>query len=529
MNRFLFFALLSGILFRAEGQTVTWSEHIAPIIYKHCTGCHRPGEIAPFSLTSYQDAANWAYTIKYVTNIRYMPPWKADTKFGREYVGENFLTDDQVDLIKNWVDGGMLRGDSTLEPPVPQFPSGSQIGTPDLVLSFAKTHIHPGDGEDEYRYFVIPTGLMEDKDLVALEMRPGNTRVVHHALFWEDLSGSAAAADAATPEYGYIGNGGVGTPGGQQNFNNQFPGYVPGQRPYLFSQGIAQKIHAGSDLVIQVHYAPTTADEPDSSTVNLFFASQPAARFVKTKIMLPFAGTLENGPFIIPANQTRLFHGTWKIPEHASLLSISPHMHLLGTNWEVFAVTPSGDTINLINIPDWDFNWQGTYPFKKLIPVPANTVIHAFAGYDNTVNNPNNPNNPPKLTAWGEGTSDEMYYLPISYLSYQQGDENIEFTDGTSSADGPNFVFQKNKLYPVWPNPASGQVKIGYTIGQSAKVNLHVFDARGTLVASLLNNRLAFTGEHIQDWDVTGLLPGLYFIRLDIGTERFVQKLIVGW
>jgi hypothetical protein len=259
-----------------QSQTITWSEHVAPIVFNHCTTCHRPGEIGPFSLTNYDEAASWSNMMQYITEIRYMPPWKADSKFGVDYLGENYLSDNEIATIKSWVEGGSLEGDPTLAPPTPVFPSGSQVGTPDLVLSFAQTHLHKGTNYDEYRYFVLPTGLTQTKDLVALEMRPGNTKVVHHALVWADTSGSAAALDAQTPEYGYVPGQGVG--GGQTDLGDQLPGYVPGARPNVFTNGMAQRLPKGSDLVVQIHYAPTAVDEPDSSTFNLFFADQPATR-----------------------------------------------------------------------------------------------------------------------------------------------------------------------------------------------------------------------------------------------------------
>lgn len=528
MSKQLTGLMLFCCLSATQAQTVTWSEDIAPIIFDHCTSCHRPGEIAPFPLMNYQDAKDWGPTIKYVTDIRYMPPWKADPNFGVSYLGENFLSQSQIDLIRDWVDQDMPQGDPNLEPPLPVFPSGSQVGTPDLVLSFAQTHIHPGDGYDEYRYFVLPTGLTEAKDLVALEMRPGNTRVVHHALFWQDTTGTAAMEDAMTPEYGYLGastGGQAGLPGGLTNLNNQLPGYVPGQRPTILTNGIAQKLLPGSDLVVQVHYAPTSVDEADSSTVNLFFADQPAQRFLKNYIMLPFAGTLTNGPFFIPANQQKTFHGIWEAPEEISLVAITPHMHLLGVQWTVFAITPAGDSVPLINIPDWDFNWQGSYNFKKMIRLPQGSEIHAYASYDNTTNNPSNPNNPPQFVTWGESTTAEMYYLPISYLSYQPGDEDLVLEDNTSGTQSLPYRFRQHKLYPLWPNPAQDIVKIGYSLGTTCRLNLDIVDMNGRVVAVLASEKPTFPGEHILEWPVQALAPGMYCVRMRVDGQVYAQKL----
>ncbi len=505
-----------------QSQTITWSEHVAPIVFNHCTTCHRPGEIGPFSLTNYDEAASWSNMMQYVTEIRYMPPWKADSKFGVDYLGENYLSDNEIATIKSWVEGGSPEGDPALAPPTPVFPSGSQVGTPDLVLSFAQTHLHKGTNYDEYRYFVLPTGLTQTKDLVALEMRPGNTKVVHHALVWADTSGSAAALDAQTPEYGYVPGQGVG--GGQTDLGDQLPGYVPGARPNVFTNGMAQRLPKGSDLVVQIHYAPTAVDEPDSSTFNLFFADQPATRFVNSYIMLP--PNLVNGPFIMPANSVKEFHGTFKAPFDVSLLGIAPHCHKLGKNWRVFAVTPQNDTIPLIHIEDWDFNWQGTYHFKKLQKLPKNTVIHAYATYDNTTNNPFNPNNPPKLTTWGESTTDEMYYLPLLWLPYQTGDENLVL-DGNTTATNNLFHFSQTKLYPVSPNPVNGPAKIGFTLAETGAVSVQLWNLHGQLMQNLANYEQAMAGEHILDWNAANLPSGLYCITLQVNGVVQTQKVVV--
>lgn len=505
-----------------KAQSVNFSEHIAPIIYQHCTSCHRTGEIGPFPLTNYSEVAANAATIKQVTAIRYMPPWKPDPKF-QQYQKENYLSEVQIKLLADWFDQDMPQGNPALEPPLPEFPSGSQIGMPDLVLSFSQAHKVKGNNKDEYRYFVLPTGLTEDKDLIALEMRPGNTSVVHHTLFWEDTTGRARAADEATPQYGY-----ATWEADETGAQNQLFSYVPGMRPTLLTQGIAQKLHAGADIKMQMHYAPVTADETDSSTVNLFFAKDPAARYLQTYIMLPFPATIGE-KFTIPANKKKEFHGKFTVPFKVSLFSISPHMHMLGTHWKVYAVKPGGDTIPLIHIPSWDFNWQGSYNFKKLIVLPAGTVIHAFAGYDNTSSNPNNPNLPPKSVTWGEGTSDEMYYLPISFLPYRTGDENIVFEEENPLAIG-GIQLKGNtcRLYPVTPNPAGDFIKIGYTMAAPGKISLCIYDQLGRQIQVIHTKKFHLPGFHTTDI-ATGIFPaGNYFLVMedDAGISQ-TEKLVI--
>src|SRR5688572_19115779 len=195
MKRSLSSTILAFISVLAFGQ-VTFTKDIAPIIYNNCTKCHRPNEIGPFSMTNYAEIAPWAPMIKYVTSIRYMPPWKADPHFSR-FVGERVLTDEQIALIAEWADNGAPFGNASEEPPLPVFPTGSQVGTPDLVLTMTESFTHQGGNQDEYRVFVFPTGLTEDKQVATVELRPGNRKVLHHALFSFDVTGTAAALDEA--------------------------------------------------------------------------------------------------------------------------------------------------------------------------------------------------------------------------------------------------------------------------------------------------------------------------------------------
>jgi hypothetical protein len=515
------FALILGYSATSNGQSITFSEHIAPIIYNQCTNCHRPGEIGPFSLTNYTEVAAYGSMIQYVTDINYMPPWKPDPNY-RQYQKENYLSAEQKQQISTWVNDGMPQGNPALEPPLPVFPTGSQVGVPDLVLSFAEAHTVQGNNIDEYIYFVIPTGLTEDKLIRSLEFRPGNTQVVHHTLIWEDTTGGAAAQDALTPEYGYFGGQATAEVLEQQ----QLPGYLPGSAPVIYTNGITQKLHAGADLKLQMHYAPTPIEQTDSSTINIFFENSNADRLLQTYIMVPLPGVLVNGPFIMPPNQIKEFHGTFNVPFDVSLFSISPHCHKLGTHWKVYAVPPTGDTIPLISIEDWDFNWQGSYQFRSLLKVPAGSVIHAFAGYDNTVNNPFNPNSPPEFVSWGEGTADEMFYLPISFLPYQQGDENIVFEDGT--VGNLNIKTVADKLYPIYPVPASDIVKFGYTLETAGNVSLSIFNIEGKLIQSVHQNSFHLPGYHTKELKVSDLTPGIYFLEFTKGNLRQTEKFVIG-
>lgn len=516
----LFLLLMWGQLLQA--QTVTYTEDIAPIIYQNCTQCHRSGEIGPMPFTNYFEVVSWGSMIEYVTSIGYMPPWPADPTYS-EFLGERFLTDQEIQLISDWVQAGMPEGPKGAEPPLPVFPSGSQVGQPDTTLSFTQAFVHQGNNTDQYQVFVLPTELTEDKILKAIELRPGNPKIVHHALFRIDTSGQAQALDAQTPEYGYEGFGGFGTPD-----LVDYPAYVPGAKPRYYPEGLGQPMYKGSDLLVQMHYAPVASDEEDSSTVNLFFAdpAEVIDREIERQIMLPFGRTIQNGPFIMPANTVKRFHCKWDIPAKVSVLGLAPHCHLLGQDWEVFALNPQGDTIKMVNIPEWDFNWQGTYFFKRFIVLEQGSEIHAYASYDNTTNNPFNPNNPPQFVTWGEGTADEMFYLPFTYVPYKTGDELIVFDDFSTSKDR-EIRFPEDKLYPPYPNPARDKVTIGFRLSQLDEITLSLYDMKGQQMMKPVQDQPFGVGPHKVEVPTYELSPGLYFVQLQSGRLRMTQKLVI--
>ncbi|MEL6988149.1 MAG: hypothetical protein AAGK97_09990, partial [Bacteroidota bacterium] len=467
----LFFILMLGNL-----DAQTFYKDVAPIIYDNCTNCHRDGEIGPMSLANYNEVKDWGGTIKYVTGIKYMPPWKPDPSFST-FLGESYLTDEEIQTIADWVDNGMEEGNPNDGPDAPVFPDGSQIGTPDLVLSFSEAFEHYGGNKDEYRNFVIPTGLTEDKEVAAIEVRPGNTQIVHHTLISYDVSGEARNLDAQDQKYGYDGFGGFGV---ADAFNVMFPGYVPGQKARLYQQGLGRTLPANSDILLQMHYAPVPFPQTDSSSINIFFKKEPLEREVRSHIMLPLPWTIGES-FIIRPEEEKTFHGVYNVPEKISMVSVTPHMHLIGTSWDVFAVSPSGDTTNLISIPEWDFNWQGSFHFDRFKIIERGSKIHAYASYDNTSENPLNPNNPPRTMEWGENTTDEMYFLPLDFVLYQEGDEDVVFNDGTTSTEDLGLRYPENKIYPLYPNPTNGIIKIGFSLGRANKVSIRVLNLEGQL------------------------------------------------
>jgi len=272
---------------------------------------------------------------------------------------------------------------------------------------------------DQYQVFVLPADPDNAVSIRALEVRPGNRNVAHHAILGLDISGTAANLDAQDPDPGYESFGGFGF-SAESNF---FGAWVPGALTLEYPPGIGRTVPAGSDLLLQMHYGPSPIEETDLTEINVFFSEEPIEREVETGIMGP--QHLDEF-FYLPANQMRTFHGTMEVSADVSLLSVAPHCHLIGVSWDVFATSPNNqDTIPLISIPSWDFNWQGFFTFPTLTKIPAGYMLHGIASYDNTSANPFNPNDPPQNVTFGEGTTDEMFFVFFDYVLYEEGDEHI--------------------------------------------------------------------------------------------------------
>ena len=506
----LIFMLLLGGATAAWSQAPTFHADIAPIIYQNCTECHRTGEIGPMPFTTYEEVSEYSSFISYVTATKYMPPWTPDPDYST-LRGERFLTEEQIELLAEWHEAGAPEGDPADNPGLPDFPEGSQIGEPDLTLTMEEAYVHGGDMLDQYQVFVMETGVTEETEIRAVEIRPGNAAIAHHTLiaYTENPNSIAAAEamDAADPAPGYESFGDYGV--NVEDF--LFGGWVPGAEPTEFPATIGKKIGPDGRLLVQMHYGPTPVEETDVTEINLFFANEPIQREVELAMMTP-----EHlpEPFFIQPNEVKTFHGVMNIPQDVSVLSVTPHCHLLGQSWEVFAVSPDeNDTIPLISIPEWDFNWQGIFGFPSLLHVPGGYKMHAICTYDNTADNPYNPNDPPQWMSWGDLTGDEMYVLFFQFVEYMEGDENI--TLSTADED-TRIVYQSDVLFPAWPNPArAGQeVTVSWHLNEPVEMTLELLDVRGRVVDTWLPMQSFPRGHHQRSFVLDALQSGTYFYRL---------------
>lgn len=528
MKNILVFLILITIASQISAQ-ITYADNIASIIYTNCSNCHRAGEIGPFPLTNYEEVSQRASMIKFVTQSRYMPPWQADPNYSK-FLGETYLSQSEIDLIAEWADNGSPRGDIANEPDFPNFPNGSLLGEPDLVLEMTEAHLHKGNYRDSYYYFVLPNPLNEDKIVKAVEFRAGNKKIVHHALIFEDRNGIAQNTDDSTPEYGFESFGGFNGDNNDLLFlqEKQFPPYAPGQKALRYPDGLGQVLKANSDIAVQIHYAPTATDEYDLSSINFFFADQDEEvnRYVDNEIMLPF--NLPGGffNFFIPANQEKTFTGRWNVTQDISVMGIFPHSHLLGKEWEAWVEHVDGSKTNLISIPEWDFNWQSTYYFNKFIKVEKGAKIFAKAVYDNTTNNINNPNNPPKGIAWGDRTEDEMYYMPFLFVPYEDGDENILFEDITLNTSDYAFDARKNYILPLIPNPVESNTLLKFNISRGQSLTITLLDNHGKLVRTLRKGEFYNNGLNQIYFDAQWLTQGTYHISLQGKDINLIKSFI---
>jgi AhpC/TSA family/Copper type II ascorbate-dependent monooxygenase, C-terminal domain len=375
----------------------TYCKDVAPILQKNCQECHRPGQVGPFSLETYDQARKRAADIAEVVVDREMPPWKADPHVGVKFKDVRTLSEGDIATLTAWAEADAPEGNPAEMPPQPKFADDWQLGTPDLVVDIGADYAVPASGDDIYRCFVVPTHLENDQYVSAVEYRPGNRRVVHHILAYVDTSGKARDRDRAEPEPGYTCFGGPGEP-----IHGGLGGWAPGNEASALPEGIGRSLPKQSDVIVQVHYHPQGKAETDRSKIGLYFSKKPIKQVIHWGIVI-------NPGLELPPGQSNIeVKAAWEVPMDVTAWAVTPHMHLLGRDMQISVKFPDGHVQPVIKVPDWDFNWQYTYQFEKPLDIPKGSLVYLVSHYDNSESNPHNPHKPPTLVKWGEATTDEM-------------------------------------------------------------------------------------------------------------------------
>lgn len=397
---------------------MTFTKDVAPILFAHCSSCHRAGEIGGFSLLTYEDVRPRARAIARATLTRAMPPWKPEPGYG-EFAGVRRLSDAQIDTIRRWVDGGAIEGNAADLPPVPAFPEGWRLGQPDLVIQMREPFTVAAGSRDVLRNFVIPIPVDRPRYVSGLEFRPGNARIVHHANFRIDTTRRSRAMDEADPRPGY--DGFMTTASFPEG---HFLGWTPGQLPPLAAEGMAWRLDPDTDLVVQLHLQPAErTEEVVQSSIGLFFTDKPPAR---TPMMLRLGRQHID---IAPGVRDYTIEDSYVLPVDVDVYAVQPHAHFRAREIKGFATLPDATTKWLLFIRDWDFNWQDVYRYASPFTLPKGTTLAMRYTYDNSSLNERNPDRPPKRVRWGQNSSDEMGDLWIQVRARSEEDRKVLYAD----------------------------------------------------------------------------------------------------
>jgi hypothetical protein len=521
-NLFLLLFLLCSLKL-VKAQLVY--KDVAGIFYKRCTSCHHNGASnAPFM--NYSQVSVYTSNIQAYLNQGIMPPWNADTSYTR-FQHERIITFSEKQSILNWISSGALPGDTTLAPPAPVYHDGFQLaGEADLTLSIGH-FTSTASVSDKYYCFSIPSGLLQDRIIRAFEIVPGNPAIVHHAVLTADTTGTYAS-NLSGSCFNIPGNLSIGTyaPGTKATV---FPGQAP------LKAGI--RLKAGSKVILQIHYPAGSAGSVDSTKIRIYFYPPGTSGIRPVYSSTP----LQNWSMSIPANSTSTYTAYYPsaavgLPSAISVLAVMPHSHLICKSMLIYALNPGIDTIKLIRINNWNFEWQDYYTYNNLVKIPASYRLFAKHVYDNTSGNPNNPSNPPVPVYAGTGTNDEMLFDGILYLNYQSGDENINIKSIIDNdpllAVGikPPISDSKDLNMVAFPNPFTNEIEIRYRLNKESVVKMEVLDLFGRSITRPEQSKQE-PGTHSRIWDGTNtkgqcLSKGIYILRLSVdGLNKEIKLL----
>jgi len=417
---FTFYFLLWTAVISCRGResevphaSLTFSRDVAPILFKNCAPCHRPGESAPFSVLTYADVKQRAQTIVKVTASRVMPPWLPEPGYGA-FAGERHLTAAEIDTIRRWEEQGAAEGSPADLPPAPQPAGGWRLGTPDILIRLPEPYTLRASGGEVWRNFVIPIPVPATTYVRTVEIQPGNPRVVHHALMGVDPTRSSRRRDEKDREPGFEGM----DMGDSEAPDGQLLGWTPGMAPFPGVPDKPWRLDPNTDLVLQLHLIPSGKPEPIEPVVGLYLSDRPPAGPAMYLLRLDADQAID-----IPAGASNfVVTDSLELPVDVDLLAVYPHAHFLAKRMEGTAKLPNGSEQALLRIANWDFKWQDVYRYGKPVSLPKGTTITMRYSFDNSASNPRNPSHPPARVVAGLRSVDEMAHLQLQLLPRSGGD-----------------------------------------------------------------------------------------------------------
>ncbi|MBC8045511.1 MAG: T9SS type A sorting domain-containing protein [Fimbriimonadaceae bacterium] len=508
---FLLFICISARVF---SQMPTWNSEVAEIVFNKCGNCHHDEGVAHFPLTNYAAAKDADDEILDAIENDEMPPWPPDPTYVH-FTDERVLSEEEKNTLIDWVMNGAPKGPGA-EPEPPTYVTGPQMTDIDKEVLLPEFTI--SENVDQYRSFVVHSDLDETRYISGFEYLPGNVGAVHHMLIYMDTSDESYLKDLEDPLPGFESNG-ADLP---SDYAKLIGGWAPGDNLFYLPAGMGVELSAGSDIIVELHFAPGHEGETDETTINLQYSDAIFTRPVWIDpILFHFAPCFQEPLFYIPANTVQTFHEIFSVDYgiDLTLISVSPHMHLLGQTYWAFALPPDGgDTIPLIKIDDWDFHWQSAYQFQKLLRIPANTDFYGIATYDNTTANEDNPNDPPEDVWLGEQTTDEMMLCFFAYTFYLPGDENVILD---SAVLNTTHEIETLKDVSVFPNPATDVFNIQFYDPTVSNYDIVVYDLFGREVFTQSNISASNYAINIADWT-----EGMYVIDISAAHKKKTFKVM---
>jgi hypothetical protein len=506
-------SLFACLFVFVSAHSQTWSDDVATIVYEKCSKCHNPDGVAPFSLITYSETTPFAAAMAVAINGDVMPPWPPNNNF-QQFAHDRSLSATEKTTILDWITNGTPEGIPANTPPPPVFPTGAQLGVGDLTVQMPTYMSKATAIADDYVCFAIESGLLVDRKIKSIEIIPGNREIVHHVVLSLDSLG-LSVTDTIGGDCGQVTNSAY-----------MITGYVPGDIPVNFPSSAPLKlgigIEANSQVVLSLHYPAGSGGMFDSTKVIFHFYPLGEPNVREVFITTP----LENWSMVIPPGEivpvSAQYPPSGGLPVDISLISIVPHMHEIGQDIKVYGIDPSLDTLKLIDIPDWDFEWQGFYYYKYIQKAVAGTTLYAEGNHNNTTMD---------TVFAGQFTTDEMFVVIMQYMAYQTGDELLNI-DSLMTLASISELPDESSVFSAYPNPFTTEMNFySEEVHPGDVLTLYIYDNNGKVVRKLIENELISDDQFLMKWDGNNsegksVSNGMYHVSINLNGVFTHQRIV---